>query len=275
MARPRRRRKSRPQGGLGLLPGIALIALALIAAAGFAYVYLTAEHPPALDTATLCPQGGPHSTTVVLVDASDDLPAPAKRELATLLQDIAEDLPAYALLDIRVLDPENNSSRSLVALCNPGDGRGLSTWTANPVLARKRWLESFHKPVLEAIDQGLAAGHADYSPIMAAIQGIAIDRFTGKAVASGDKKLIIISDMIEHDSDYSQYAGDLTFDRYKRSPAYKKFSTDLHGAEVSIEYVQRLMKHPLDSVAHIRFWKEWIKDNDGHLRDVTRLQGAG
>jgi hypothetical protein len=81
--------------------------------------------------------------------------------------------------------------------------------------------------------------------------------------------------MIENDADYSQYSGDISFPRYKRTVAYKKYSTDLHGADVLIYYVQRLLKHPIDSVAHLQFWSEWVDNNNGRLRSVTRLQGAG
>jgi hypothetical protein len=212
---------------------------------------------------------------VLLVDASDDLPAAAKRELLKILADAAEQLSVYALLDIRVLDPATNSSRSIFARCNPGDGTGLSEWTENPALARKRWMMSFEQPLTEAIDRSLVAATSANSPIMSAIQGIAIDRFTGKMAEHGARNLIIVSDMIENDADYSQYHGDLSFARYKSSIAYRKFSTDLHGADVAIHYVQRLTKHPIDTVSHIRFWTDWISDNNGHLREVTRLQGLG
>ena len=58
--------------------------------------------------------------------------------------------------------------------------------------------------------------------------------------ASGRASLILVSDMIEHTPDYSQYQGDLSYEHYKQSIAYKKQHTDLKGADVTIFYVQRL-----------------------------------
>ena len=113
---------------------------------------------------------------------------------------------------------------------------------------------------------------------MAAIQDIAIDQFSSAASQNARKTLYIISDMIEFTRDYSQYprAGDLSFQRYKQSPAYLKFRTDLHGATVIIRYVTRQTggQPLLDGTKHMEFWKAWIEDNRGVFGGVKRLQGA-
>jgi hypothetical protein len=84
--------------------------------------------------------------------------------------------------------------------------------------------------------------------------------------------------MIEFTRDYSQYPrdGDLNFQRYKQSPAYLKFRTDLHGATVVIRYVNRQPKGqpPIDGAAHIVFWKAWIDDSRGLFGGAKWLQGA-
>jgi len=81
--------------------------------------------------------------------------------------------------------------------------------------------------------------------------------------------------MMEHEPDYSQYAGDLSYSRYKASRAYMTFRTNLYGAEVTIYYIQRLSAKPINSVDHIRFWAEWIHDNNGRLKQANKLQGVG
>lgn len=78
--------------------------------------------------------------------------------------------------------------------------------------------------------------------------------------------------MIEHTPDYSQYKGDFSYEHYKHSVAYKKQHTDLHGADVTILYVQRL---GMDSGKHIQFWQDWIQDNNGSTKEFEKLQGAG
>jgi hypothetical protein len=238
-------------------------------------VYATVARPPTLDQASLCPVDGPHAVAVVLLDSTDEIPDIAKREIRTVLVDMAETLPAYELLDIRLLDPKLSGGKSIFARCNPGDGSGLSEYTANPRLARQRWLEGFRQPLDAALEDGFRPAPGKTSPIMETIQRIAVERFTGRAAEEVPKSLVVISDMLQHGPDYSQYTGDLSFDRFKSSRAYKKVQTDLHGADVLIYYIQRQTGKPINSADHIRFWADWIHDNNGHLKQASKLQGVG
>jgi hypothetical protein len=270
------RRRSRAPGDLRkhLLGGV-LTVLALGVLAAGAYVYATVARPPVLDQSSLCPVDGPHSVTVVLLDSTDEIPDIAKREVRTVLVDLAEAMPAYQLLEIRLLDPNLPGGRSIFAKCNPGDGSGLSEYTANPRLAKERWLDGFRQPLDQALDSGFRPAPGKVSPIMATIQRIAVDRFTGRNAEAVPKSLVVISDMLEHEPDYSQYTGDLSYERFKSSRAYKKVQTDLHGADVLIYYIQRTTGRPVNSVDHIRFWAEWIRDNNGRFKQANKLQGVG
>lgn len=275
MPRPRRRRRRAENLGLSALAGAGLLLFAWAALAGFAWFKFSTPPKPQLDTRNDCPVDGPAGISVVLVDTSDDLPAATKREVQGILDDLVSSLPPYHLLEIRVLDIPGNRSRPLFSRCNPGDGSGLSEWTNNPRRARDRWLESFRKPAAEAIQNSLASAKATNSPIMAALQDIAIDSFSSARVHSLPKKLTIISDMIEYTRDYSQYprAGDLGYGRFKQSSAYLKYRTDLHGAHVTIDYVTRPSAMP-DANRHAEFWSNWVKDNNGTLDLIHRLQGT-
>jgi hypothetical protein len=257
---------------------VLLLLLAIGSGGALAYFYFAAPERPTLDPRTLCPVDGPKGITVVLVDTSDDLPDTTRREVLGQLDDMITTLPPFYKLDIRVLDIAGMRSRSLFSKCNPGDGAGLSEWTDNPRIARLRWIEDFRKPAAEAVKNSISSAKASSSPIMAAIQDIAIGQFSSAASENARKTLYIISDMIEYTRDYSQYprAGDLSFQRYKQSPAYLKFRTDLHGATVILRYVTRQTGNQqiVDSTKHMEFWKAWIEDNRGSFGGVKRLQGA-
>jgi hypothetical protein len=276
------RRPPRHKGGPGIgwsgVGGILLLLLAIGCGGGLAYFYFSTPARPVLDPQSLCPVNGPQGITVVLVDTSDDLPDTSRREVLGELDDMITTLPPYYKLDIRVLDIAGTRSRSLFSKCNPGDGAGLSEWTDNPRIARLRWIEDFRKPAAEAVKSSVASAKSTSSPIMAAIQDIAIDQFSSAASQNARKTLYVISDMIEYTRDYSQYprAGDLSFQRYKQSGAYLKFRTDLHGATVIIRYVTRQTggQPLLDGTKHMEFWKSWIEDSRGTFGGVKRLQGA-
>jgi hypothetical protein len=257
---------------------VLLLLLAIASGGSLAWFYFSAAPRPVLDPQSLCPINGPQGITVVLVDTSDDLPETTRRELLGQLDDLITTLPPFYRLDIRVLDIAGVRSRSLFSKCNPGDGAGLSEWTDNPRIARLRWIEDFRQPAAQAVKSSIASAEARSSPIMAAVQDIAIDQFSAAASQNARKTLYIISDMIEFTKDYSQYprAGDLSFARYKQSPAYLKFRTDLHGATVILRYVTRQTngQSVLDGTKHMEFWKAWVEDNRGVFGGVKRLQGA-
>jgi hypothetical protein len=236
---------------------------------------VSAARPPALDRASLCPVDGPRSITVVLLDSTDDIPDIGKHEIRTVLLDMAEAVPVHGLLELRLLDPKLPGGRQIFAKCNPGDGADLSEYTANPRLAKKRWLEGFRAPLENALESGFQPLPGKTSPIMETVQRIAVDRFAGRAAEDAPKSLVVVSDMLENAPDYSQYAGDLTYSRFKASRAYKRLQTDLHGAEVTIYYIQRASAKPFNSADHIRFWADWIRDNKGHFKQANKLQGEG
>ena len=278
MARRPPRQRSTPGIGWSGIGGILLLLLAIVAGGAFAYFYFSTPMRPTLDAQTLCPITGPQGITVVLVDTSDDLPETTRREVLGMLEDMIASLPPFYKLDIRVLDIAGVRSRSLFSKCNPGDGAGLSEWTDNPRIARMRWIDGFRKPAADAVKNSIASAKANSSPIMAAVQDIAIDQFSSAAAQNAKKTLFVISDMVEYTKDYSQYprAGDLSFLRYKQSPAYLKFRTDLHDATVNILYVNRQPKGQpiIDGRAHMQFWQDWIVDNKGKFGSAKWLQGA-
>lgn len=244
------------------LPAAAICLLTVAIVGSYAYLKWGIAAPPVLAAETLCPINGARSVTVVLLDATDDLPEITKRDIRTRLADIAEALPPYGLLEMRLLDPALPGGRVTFSKCNPGDGSNLNELVGNPQLARKRWLENFRKPIEDALDGTLVPAPADTSPLMETIQRIAVDRFAGHARAGNPKALIIVSDMLENGSGYSQYRGDLSYERFEMTPAYKRLKTDLEGAKVSILYAQRLSP-AIDAKKHLEFWLQWIRDNNG------------
>jgi hypothetical protein len=283
MSRARRRRRSGGGDGwkiaLGVLAG--LVAAGVLG--GMIWLNATVERPPVLDADTLCPAGpalrlptdGASQVTVVLLDGSDALPEIAQLEVSRALMEVAEGVPTGGLLDVRRLDPAAPRGEVLFQRCNPGDGEGLSEWTANPEAARRRWLAAFREPVDAILSNGVPVSDAETSPIMATIQGIAVEYFGMLRDPAKPNRLVIVSDMLENTPDYSQYSTPLDFAAFKASPAARKVATDLGGAEVTVYYISRDRSGEADSGAHIRFWADWIADNGGTLVEAVKLQGVG
>ncbi|MEC5293076.1 MULTISPECIES: hypothetical protein [unclassified Aurantimonas] len=274
MARSKRRRRRSSGRAVQVLVGVLLVLACIGVGGAYAWLSMTTERSPNLVADTLCPVDGPRSVTVVLLDSSDDIPDVGRRQLTTFLQDLADGMPEYGLLELRLLDPAVDGGRVVFSKCNPGNGSNLSELVANPAAVRRRWTETFQAPLQEALDSGLASSEADRSPIMETIQRIAVDRFDGNAVRDVEKRLILVSDMIEHGPAYSQYRDGVSFEAFQRLPARDAYATNLHGAKVIVRYVQRASAR-FDSGEHIRFWTDWIKTNGGNIVDAEKVQGAG
>ena len=272
MALSSRRRKAPSDGEAakyvaGTLLGVA--ALGLFGLIG--WYYLSATNAPVLDKVTLCPADGPAAVTSILLDSTDKLPEQAGGQIKTRVLELAGLVPKHGLLEFRLLDASAQKGVVLFGKCSPGDGSDANPITQNPDRIRKRWAE-FVKALEASIAKASDSEKQDSSPIMEAIQEIAIDRFETIKVDSSKKQLVVISDMIQNGSGYSQYSGDLSYDRFKQSPAYRQTHTDLTGAGVTIFYIQRGAN--IDRGKHMEFWLAWIKDNGGAFEKAEVLQGV-
>lgn len=278
MVRRTRARRMRPgqKGELSKIFGA--IVLGIVAVGGIVAMFALSSTAPKAklrDPNTLCPATGSDAVHVVLLDATDDLPVQARTEITRLLTDMVTQTPKDGLIEIRLLDPQQRGGRTIFSKCNPGDGSDLSEWTANPALARRRWVESFQKPLQTALETGLRPSKADVSPILSTLQMIAIERFSGPAIQAIPKRLTVLSDMIEHGQSYSQYSSTLSYEAFRRLDIYRDIRTDLNGSEVTFYQIQRRTRRPIPSADLIKFWIEWTRDNGGRFREALKLQGLG
>jgi hypothetical protein len=252
----------------GVLAGIAGVA----AIAGV--VWFNIAHPPVeVDKDTLCPKAGPVSTTVVLIDVSDPLTPIAQEDVTNDINDAVESVPKFGLLELRLLDPKTGGGQVLFSRCNPGDGRNLSEITANPELERRKFEEGFAGPLHNLLHLAVGSDPSQSSPIMETIQWIAVKTFAPSRQAKERSRLIVVSDMIQHSDNYSLYKGDLTFERYRHSPAYQFLRTDLKEVDVTVFFVHRERVVASDNDL-LGFWEQWFADNNGSLIRVKKIQGT-
>lgn len=125
------------------------------------------------------------------------------------------------------------------------------------------------QPLAASVDDAEAAS----SPIMAALQAVAIERLTAKHDREVPTKVIVASDMMEHTQYFSNYRDGANFQKFGESPAAKRYATDLAGATVDLYLIPRL-NSPVDNVSLVQFWATWVNENHGRFDSAVRLQGA-
>jgi len=271
MVRRRSGRSRRSKDAFPWFTAVVSGVVLLLVIGGFSYVYMNALSQNRALGADLCPELGPAAQTIVLVDATDAIAPLTQTEISTRLQDIGQSISRGEKLELRTLQPGDERTHTIFARCNPGDGSDLDHLTANPESARQRWRESFSAPLHDAMQTVMGDAAAETSPIMAALQQIAVENLTSEHNRSIRTHIIIISDMLENSPHYSIYRSGPDFDAYMASAAPARFNSDLAGAMVEIWYLRRNTR--IASVPLMEFWFEWIATNRGQPGRALSLQG--
>jgi hypothetical protein len=134
-------RRKRRQDFIGWM----LIVFSLVAIGGLVYVYYAAtSHAVALNPDNMCPQTGPRSITVVLIDTTDPLDPVQHKDVRKQLEDIKDDVPRYGKIELFTVAPAGDALLGAkLAACNPGRSSDISPWYGNPALVEKSWRKAF------------------------------------------------------------------------------------------------------------------------------------
>ncbi|WP_343717479.1 hypothetical protein [Inquilinus sp.] len=271
--RPRRRRSASEAGGLWKAGLIAAAACALFAGGAWLYVEAASANPK-IDPVTLCPSGGPAGVAAVLIDTTDTLSPVQRLDVLNKLRGLREELPRGWLVAIYpVRQTPEQPPRASLSLCNPGRGEGLSQLTSNPALVEKRWREAFDTPLQDLLGSLVAAGQGDASPIMETVQSVAVAEFGDPDKKPLPKRLVLVSDMLQHSRSFSQYNGTKTFGDFAKTDAYRALKSDLRGVEVEILYVSRANQERRQNADHIAFWTDFFTDDGASIERIVRIFG--
>ena len=269
----RKTRRSRRGSGAGqtaAAAGVLLILLALGIAGGY---FIWREHHKAaqIDPETLCPQQGKMPHTAILIDASDSFTQSQQQRLQAALDEIIADLTLHEWLGIYVLDSANPSvTRPKIGKCYPGGAAEANPLYQNPQQLQRALEENFAQPLAAAMRQiATASAEQDNSPILEMITAVATD--TGYT-ATGDRRLIIVSDMLHNTSQYSHYRGLPDFAAFRQLDYAQAFlDRILSGVKVEILHVRRPRDERLHSRRYISFWEEYFAAVGASLERVRAL----
>lgn len=267
-----RRRRREAEGSLAVILLSSLVILLVIAGLVWAAIYYWQNRQKGKLDADLCPLAGPAAATVFLFDFTDPVSSITQADLKNEFQKAVLRTKPGELVEAYVLTGEEGKLRPTFRGCNPGDGADESIWTANPAMLKKRWEDSFEKPLDEAMKDIGTDGGAERSPIMAGIQRIVVERLS-KPGMNVPKNLVIASDMIEHTDSFSHYRDGVDYGKFEQSAARDRFRTDLEGVEVRLLAFGR-GNSKLDGRDLGEFWARWVEANGGEFDRMVRLSGA-
>ena len=245
------RRSKRP------LPKAPFVALGLTVAVLAVAVALAFWPRGEYDPTTLCPTDGDYPRTAVLIDATDALSASQVKTIREEVNALRKRLTLHEWVGIFVLDEGNLVlPQPEVALCNPGDESTANPLFENPRQIRKRFEQEFRAPIEESVERLASLPSKSTSPILEMIRAVALD---GNFDSTKDRRLIIVSDLLQNVPEYSHYRQDANFDRWRDMPYARDFlQLSLLDVDVDILYLKRPDVRSLQTRGHVAFWEDYF-----------------
>lgn len=253
------------------------IALLMLVATGIAAIFImkaTLEQQRiALDPDTLCPLDGPSGYLAVVFDKTDAYNPVQQRFLQRWFQQLKKEIAVGTQVSLYVIDGDQQIKLDPdLVVCNPGGGEHANALYQNPAMLQKRWQQRFEQPLDAAIATLMTPTSADSSPIFEMLQTVALSAFP-PAANNIPKRIVLISDMIQHTPEWSHYRGQTDIKALLKTAYFSRVGTNLQGAEVNILYVRRDGQQRLQNKRHALFWADYIDAIGGHVTVIERIDG--
>jgi hypothetical protein len=260
MTRRRRiQRESRSEYLLGVL--VILVILAIISSV--TWLYLT--KPPGVSKANLCPIDGPKGRYVILIDKTDPLTLNQTEALKSLMLNTIEKAPKGYMVSVFVLGEDfKESTEPVVEKCNPGNAKNASDLTSNVEKLRNQYNNEYVQAILSEYSSKLKdLKPANISPIFEMLQFISVKSFGSKNL-SGEKRLIIISDMLHNTPQFSMFRSKLDFKVFASSDFGLKQTVQLKDVDVEINFL--LFQPQIQKTADFKtFWESYFAKANANM----------
>jgi hypothetical protein len=248
------------------------LALIVVVAALVGVYYYKTNRPKGLNPETMCPVDGPLGHYVLLVDKTDPLNFTQKQAFSAIFQELVEKrVPEGSLLSVFVLGEDfKETATPLVELCNPGDGSGKSEFTSNLKRLKAQYRLKFIEPMLKQSELLVSTQPAKWSPIFEMLQLAGINAYR-KHDVKGERRLIIVSDMLHNTPQFTMYQGPVDYASFAASDYGKRAQPELNNVEVELHY---LMNSPrLQTKRNLKFWEDYFSKAGARIVAVRPMEG--
>ena len=230
-----------------------IVASLVMVGIGGAYFY-SKKNTPEIDKNTFCPKSGPTSITTLLIDATDSLSLQQKKAFSDEFKILRDSIPLYGRLDLYFIHSTQSSLlQPVVSLCNPGNGDEINPLVGNPRQVKRLWQEGFEKPLEHEISQLLDASPEKESQIMESIQSVVLTSLSEPSVRDKPKKLIVVSDLMQHTSNLSLYHGTVDANSFVKIKSFDRVKSDLRDIDISVWMLAR--ENALNRSKLADFWQ--------------------
>lgn len=216
----------------------------------------------------------PTTLTAILVDTTDRLSVLQRNDIADKLQDRIDKTPDGGEVALYTVGPIDDKLLTAEAdVCNPGSGNDENPLYGNARLMKQRWKRIFANKLRNVLEALLSSSDSTTSPIMESLQSISVGLFEKERYDGVPKNLIIVSDMVQNTSGFSQYRNDVSFRKFEADPYYLQVRPELENVNVSILYVRRTATRRIQTPEHIEFWRDYFTDSGVTSLSVDSVEG--
>jgi hypothetical protein len=143
-------------------------------------------------------------------------------------------------------------------VCNPGTAAGESQIFVTLSRVEKKWREKYADPIDDAIAKAGDGPSSPNSPIIMSVAAILTRPDFDARVRQ--RRLVLISDLLEHEKGYSQLKGGEFWRMYRASPLPHTARLDLRGMAVAIDYLARSQYAAIQGPKHQEFWRRLFSE---------------
>ena len=238
-----RSRKKKRDDLLGILIITFIVAVSIFA---FSKIFIYEKEKIVINKDTFCPEDGPYSKTIVILDLSDSLNEPQEEFFKVELENIKKGIKKHHNLTIFLLNPNAElEENKKLSMCNPGTQddiaeKSFEGYSTDPKKIKKKW-NNFSKQVSDEV--GVLIKNIkpiNSSPIFETIQLVHITEL--KDFENNVNKIIILSDMIQHTNPgLSMYNNNVPlFSNFSKGEYFSKIRTNFNeNVDVTLHVLRR------------------------------------
>lgn len=256
----------------GILLG--LLGIVLIGGMIGAYWYVSSNSESL--GADNCPPRGPKAIYAILIDRSDPITPLQQQQVLQRLRSQLLNARTGERFDLYVAEGDGVSLLApAVSVCSPGRGADANSLYQNPEMIQRAFEERFMSVLDRDVRRLMEPSTRSNSPILESIKAVAVASFGG-VDRNTPKRLIVVSDMIQHSNLNSHYRGETSFDDLGRRAEWRSLQANLSSVEVTVLYLlrpnaRRAGGRPLQDRAHQLFWERAIRASGGELVELQSL----
>ncbi|MDB9943436.1 hypothetical protein OAD19_00065 [Octadecabacter sp.] len=271
MARSRKRLKrtsTKSNGGTTALAIISIVVcVILIFGALFGAQVMMAKSE--INEETLCHIDADLDVAVVLLDLTDPLNAIQQSNLTGMLDREIARASTDTLFSLGVVSADPANWGAKFTKCKPETGAQANAVYQNPSQIADRYKVEFQQPLAVTLVDMLDADEEQQSPIMEALQALISDtpEFGNKR---GQRRIIIVSDMLQHSETLSFYRGQ-GWEYFSTTGGVERLAGNLTDVSVTIVRIPRIGQNVPSREQSDEFWVRYFDRQGSEIPTVRSL----